>query len=193
MRMYVALWPTITIFPIHLSSVLSVRGKYFDCCVKFLAFGCVHEVCIITMFFMQAADQVKVMIYQIQVSCKAWTWWLFTVEEWFVYICCCKCCVDWTCRCNHYWAKESNCMSFQSFYVYYLNVDLTFFCRQAEDKKTEGNAFYSKKDYTSAVRLYTEAIGEEQSLMSMWRHSIKCFYMEWVFSKKLLSPNLSYV
>jgi DnaJ family protein C protein 7 len=29
---------------------------------------------------------------------------------------------------------------------------------KAEEKKIEGNAFYAKKDYESAVRLYTEAI-----------------------------------
>jgi len=33
--------------------------------------------------------------------------------------------------------------------------------RKAEEKKTEGNTFYSKKDYESALRLYTEAIGNK--------------------------------
>lgn len=31
--------------------------------------------------------------------------------------------------------------------------------RQAEEKKTEGNACYAKKDYDAALRLYSEAIG----------------------------------
>jgi len=34
-------------------------------------------------------------------------------------------------------------------------------CRKAEQSKAVGNTFYMSKNYSSAVQLYTEAIGEQ--------------------------------
>jgi hypothetical protein len=58
--------------------------------------------------------------------------------------------------------RNGCCDSLLCHWAFWLTFWPQLFCRQAEEKKNEGNTFYGKKDYDSAVRLYTEAIGKQK-------------------------------